>query len=118
MRIARALAQQPTTLALDEPTAALDVSHEMSTFELLRDLSKGGMTVMLITHHINLAARYADRIVVLHNGQVASVGAPAQVLTADLVERVWQWPMMITPHQGPGTDHGAVQVTPLSRGAV
>lgn len=117
VRIARALAQQPTTLALDEPTAALDVAHEMSTFELLRDLTRNGMTVMLITHHINLAARYADRIAVLHNGQVASVGSPASVLTAELVEKVWQWPMLITPHQGPGADYGAVQVTPLSRGA-
>ncbi len=115
VRIARALAQQPSALALDEPTAALDISHEMATFELLRSLTDSGMTVMLITHHINLAARYADRLVVLHHGSVAATGAPHEVLTKDLVERVWQWPMQIETHTGPGRDTGVAQVVPLAQ---
>lgn len=113
-RVARALAQEAPTLALDEPTAALDVAHEMSIFELLRDLGHAGKTVLLVTHNLNLAARYADRLVLLHRGRVAAEGTPAQVLTRDNVERVYGWPVEIVPHPGPGPDAGAPQVVPLA----
>jgi iron complex transport system ATP-binding protein len=113
-RIARALAQEPATLALDEPTVALDVRHEMAIFELLRDLGRTGVTVLLVTHNLNLAARYADRLIVLDGGRLAAEGAPADVLTRELVERVWGWPVQIVPHPGPGADAGAPQVVPLS----
>jgi iron complex transport system ATP-binding protein len=113
-RVARALAQQAPTLALDEPTAALDVSHEMAIFELLRDLGHAGKTVLLVTHNLNLAARYADRLVLLDHGRVAAEGAPAQVLTRETVERVYGWPVEIVPHPGPGPDTGAPQVVPLA----
>ncbi|HEU0014604.1 MAG TPA: ABC transporter ATP-binding protein, partial [Longimicrobium sp.] len=78
-RVARALAQEAGTLALDEPTAALDVSHEMAIFELLRALGHAGKTVLLVTHNLNLAARYADRLVLLDRGRLAAEGTPAQV---------------------------------------
>jgi iron complex transport system ATP-binding protein len=113
-RVARALAQEPAALALDEPTAALDVSHEMAIFELLRDLGRAGTTVLLVTHNLNLAARYADRLVLLDRGRVAAAGAPAQVLTRETVERVYGWPVRIDRHPGPGPDSGAPQVVPLS----
>ncbi|HEX7241258.1 MAG TPA: ABC transporter ATP-binding protein [Longimicrobiaceae bacterium] len=113
-RIARALAQEPGALALDEPTAALDVAHEMAIFELLRELGHAGTTVLLVTHNLNLAARYADRLVVLDRGRVAAEGTPAEVLTAELVERVYRWPARIVAHPGPGPDTGAPQVVPLA----
>jgi len=113
-RVARALAQQAPTLALDEPTAALDVAHEMAIFELLRDLGHAGKTVLLVTHSLNLAARYADRLVLLDHGHVAAEGTPAQVLTRETVERVYGWPVEIVRHPGPGPDTGAPQVVPLS----
>jgi len=113
-RVARALAQEPAALALDEPTAALDVSHEMAIFELLRDLGRAGTTVLLVTHNLNLAARYASRLVLLDRGRVAAQGTPAQVLTRETVERVYGWPVRIDPHPGPGPDAGAPQVVPLS----
>ncbi|HEX8907156.1 MAG TPA: ABC transporter ATP-binding protein, partial [Longimicrobiaceae bacterium] len=113
-RVARALAQQPAALALDEPTAALDVSHEMAIFELLRDLGRAGTTVLLVTHNLNLAARYADRLVMLDRGRVAAAGAPDEVLTRETVERVYGWPVRIDRHPGPGPDEGAPQVVPLS----
>ena len=113
-RVARALAQEPAALALDEPTAALDVSHEMAIFELLRELGRGGTTVLLITHNLNLAARYADRLVLLDRGRVAAAGVPAEVLTRETVERVYGWPVRITRHDGPGPDEGAPQVVPLA----
>ncbi|HEX2187350.1 MAG TPA: ABC transporter ATP-binding protein [Longimicrobiaceae bacterium] len=116
-RIARALAQEPATLALDEPTAALDVAHEMAIFELLRELGHAGTTVLLVTHNLNLAARYADRLVVLDRGRVAADGTPREVLTAELVQRVYRWPARIVAHPGPGPDAGAPQVVPLAAAA-
>ena len=116
-RIARALAQEPGTLALDEPTAALDVAHEMAIFELLRDLGHAGTTVLLVTHNLNLAARYADRLVVLDRGRIAAEGTPPEVLTAEMVQRVSRWPARIVAHPGPGPDAGAPQVVPLAAAA-
>jgi iron complex transport system ATP-binding protein len=113
-RVARALAQEPAALALDEPTAALDVYHEMEIFELLRGMTTAGVTVLLVTHHLNLAARYASHLVVLDEGRVVADGAPTDVLSRELVERVWRWPVRIHPHPGPGADTGAPQVTPLA----
>jgi iron complex transport system ATP-binding protein len=116
-RIARALAQEPRVLALDEPTLALDIRHEMEIFELIRDLAAGGVTILLVTHNLNLAARYADSLVLLDGGSVAGRGAAAEVLNRDLLEQVYRWPLRITHHPGPGPDAGSVQVTPLGRAA-
>lgn len=113
-RLARALAQEPTLLALDEPTAALDIAHEMIIWELLRELSRGGVTVLVVTHNLNLAARYAHRLVLLDQGRIAAQGPPDDVLTRDHVERVYGWPVRIVSHPGPGPDAGAPQVLPLT----
>jgi iron complex transport system ATP-binding protein len=96
VRIARALAQEPSVIVLDEPTAALDIYYEMSTFELLRQLRDDGVTVLLATHNLNLAARYADDLVLLHRGRVAAHGAPASVLTEARVAEVYEWPVGVT----------------------
>ncbi|MEP6621329.1 MAG: ABC transporter ATP-binding protein, partial [bacterium] len=84
--LARAIAQvtpadgdessAPPALALDEPTAALDVRHEMVIFGLLDALRKKGATILLVTHHLNLAARYADELVLLHQGRIRARGTP------------------------------------------
>lgn len=115
-RLARALAQEPIALALDEPTLALDIGHEMEIFELVRHLSAAGVTVVLATHHLNLASRYADTLILMHEGRVVADGPPASVLRRDLLERVYGWPVLTATHPGPGPDTGAVQVTPLARG--
>jgi iron complex transport system ATP-binding protein len=113
-RLARALAQEPDTLVLDEPTASLDVSHEMSFFELLADLrTRESATVLVVTHNINLAARYADHLLLLDRGAVAAEGTPAEVLTRDNVERVYKWPVAVVEHAGPGVDRGTPQIVPL-----
>lgn len=114
VRLARALAQEPEAFALDEPTAALDVRHEMAIFELLRELSRQGATVLLATHNLNLAARYADHLVLMDGGSVAAAGPPHEVLTRAIVQRVYGWPIEIVPHPGPGPDTGAPQVVPLA----
>lgn len=115
-RIARALAQEPGTLVLDEPTAALDIAHEMSIFELLARLrTERAVTVLLVTHNINLAARYADRMLLLERGRAVAEGTPAEVVTRARIERSYHWPVNVFPHAGPGPDAGAPQVTPLTR---
>jgi iron complex transport system ATP-binding protein len=112
-RVARALAQEPDTLVLDEPTASLDVSHEMGIFELLRHLCDGGVTVLLVTHNLNVAARYADELLLLDRGRPVARGGPEAVLQAATLEPVYRWPLAVTRHPGPGPDTGAPQVAPL-----
>ena len=101
VRLARALAQEPRLLVLDEPTASLDVRHEMELFELVRALvDRHGLAVLMITHHVNLAARFADRVLLLADGRTAGQGAPGAVLTRETVERVFAWPVAIEPFDG------------------
>lgn len=101
VRVARALAQEPDVLVLDEPTANLDLRHEMEVFELMADLVRHhAMTGLIVTHHVNLAARFVDRIVVMHEGRVAAAGAPNDVLTRDVLERVFAWPVDVTRWDG------------------
>lgn len=95
VRIARALAQQPRALLLDEPTASLDVRHEMAILELLRGSAECGITVLLITHHLDLAGRYADRILLLDRGGVAAEGSPREVLTPRTIQAVYRWPVAV-----------------------
>jgi iron complex transport system ATP-binding protein len=96
VRIARALAQGGDALVLDEPTTFLDIAHEMSMFELFARLAHDGMAVLLVSHQLNLVARFADTIVLLHRGRVAAAGTPADVMRASILEEVYEWPLLIT----------------------
>jgi iron complex transport system ATP-binding protein len=93
VRIARALTQEPRALVLDEPTASLDIRHEMEILRLLRRSADEGMAVLLVTHHLDMAARFADRILLLDRGREAAHGAPEDVLRAETLERVYGWPV-------------------------
>jgi iron complex transport system ATP-binding protein len=93
VRIARALAQEPKVLVLDEPTAALDLGHEMEVFELVRALTTEGLAAVVVTHQLNLAARFADRMMLLDGGRSVATGAPTEVIRADLLEQVFGWPV-------------------------
>lgn len=84
--IAMALAQQTDILLLDEPTTFLDVTHQIEVLDLLADLNREhGTTVVMVLHDLNLAARYADHVVLLRDGQLVRCGSPAEVITADAV---------------------------------
>jgi iron complex transport system ATP-binding protein len=96
VRIARALAQGGRVLVLDEPSTFLDVGHEMAMFELFARLAREGMAVLLVSHQLNLVARFADSIVLLDHGHVAAAGSPSDVMRAAVLERVYDWPLVIT----------------------
>ncbi len=96
VRIARALAQEAPLLVLDEPTAFLDIAHEMAVFELLDELARDGCTVLLVSHQLNLVARFAAHIVLLHSGRVAADGTVDDVMRGEILERVYEWPLVVT----------------------
>lgn len=96
VRLARALAQGGDALVLDEPTAFLDVGHEMAVFELLHRLARGGRAVLLVSHQLNLVARFADEMVLLHRGAGAAAGPPSAVMRAEVLEPVYEWPLVVT----------------------
>ncbi|MGQ0715242.1 MAG: ABC transporter ATP-binding protein [Gemmatimonadaceae bacterium] len=95
-RIARALAQGGDVLVLDEPTTFLDVGHEMAMFELFAELSRSGRAVLVISHQLNLIARFADTMVLLRDGRVEATGPPRVVMQAATLERVYEWPLVVT----------------------
>jgi iron complex transport system ATP-binding protein len=89
VQIARALAQQPQLLMLDEPTSHLDIRAQLGLTALLHRKAEAGMTVLFALHDLNLAARCCDHLVVLDKGRVAAEGTPAAVLTPELLLRVY-----------------------------
>jgi iron complex transport system ATP-binding protein len=102
-RLARALAQRPEYLLLDEPTAHLDVRHEMEIFQLVSHLVvQQSVTVITVTHNINLASRFADRLLLLSEGEVVAHGAPGEVFNAENLEAAFGWPIAVRELDGLG----------------
>lgn len=89
--IAMALAQETQTLVLDEPTTYLDIAHQLEIMELIKRLNReNGLSVIMVLHDLNQAAKYSDTIVVIHKGQIAAAGTPAEVITADMLRTVFE----------------------------
>ncbi len=94
--LARALAQQPLLLLLDEPTLHLDIGAQVDLLHGLRQLADvNRYTVVVVTHELNLAAEFADQVVLLHGGKCLRVGSPAAVLQKDLLEHVFEAPIEV-----------------------
>jgi len=87
--LASALAQSPQALLLDEPTSFLDLKHQVSIYRLLGDLREQGLLIITVTHDLNLAAAYSDRVVMLKSGRVAADGPPPETLNSSLIEEVF-----------------------------
>ena len=88
--IAMCLAQEPQILLLDEPTSHLDIGHQLLVLELIRNWNRStGTTVVAVLHDLNLAAEYCDRLLVLDKGVVEALGSAAEILTADMIYRVY-----------------------------
>lgn len=99
--LARGLAQGSSMLLLDEPTSNLDIMHQMSVAHLLRDLAhRRGIMIIMICHDLNIAARYSDRLVMMHDGRIYADGSPEEVLTAENVFHVYGVRSEITMHEG------------------
>ncbi|SFD22190.1 ABC transporter ATP-binding protein [Bacillus sp. UNCCL81] len=87
--VAMILAQQTPMLLLDEPTTYLDIAHQIELLELFKDLNQQGNTLVAVLHDLNHAARYADNIIAMKDGQVIAQGDPREIITAKLVEEVF-----------------------------
>lgn len=88
--IAMAIAQAtPLLLLLDEPTSALDLGHQIEVFELIRQLSAAGKTVVMVVHDLSSACRYADHLIAMHQGRIVASGRPEEVVTSELVEQLY-----------------------------
>lgn len=98
--LGRALAQDPSSLVLDEPTSDLDIRHELDVLELVRRVSREGNAVVYAMHDINLAARYADRFLLVADGEVVALGDES-VLTPEHVERVFDVPVRLVEDETP-----------------
>lgn len=89
--IAKALAQEPVLLYLDEPTSHLDIGHQIQVLDLLKRLNRsGGLTIVMVLHDLNLASEYCNRIVLLNEGKVFKDGSPREVLTYQNIEAVYK----------------------------
>jgi len=88
--IARALAQESRTILLDEPTSALDLKHQLVVYRLIFEMHRNaGRTIVVVTHDLNLASQFADRLVLMLNGKIVSDGTPENVLRRDVLETVY-----------------------------
>ncbi len=102
--IAMALAQQTPLLLLDEPTSALDLGHQIEVFELIQRLAhEEGKTIVMVVHDLASACRYADHIVAMHAGRVIAEGAPAEVVTPELVRKLYGVECRLIPDPDTGT---------------
>ena len=88
--LARGLVQEPKILLLDEPTSNLDVRHQLDVTQMLKNLStEKGILIIMISHDINIAAKYADEIIMMHDGSIYAIGTPQEVITEDNMETVY-----------------------------
>ena len=88
--IARALAQEPEVILLDEPTATLDIHHQIDFLQRILDLNRErGLTIVMASHDMNLASEFCDRLILLKAGRIDQMGPPGEVITQENIERVY-----------------------------
>jgi iron complex transport system ATP-binding protein len=102
--IARALAQEPTVILLDEPTSFLDLRFKKEIFDLISSLThERGLSVVVVSHDIDLASQYCDRMVMLKDGRVYSTGVPEEVITASNIKAVYECPVIVDKNPAAGS---------------
>ena len=109
--VAMVLAQQTSLVLLDEPTTFLDIAHQIDLMELFTDLNHQGTTLVAVLHDLNQAARYGTHLIAMKDGAVVAQGAPAEIVTAELVEEVFGLSCVVVPDPVTGTP----SVTPIGR---
>ena len=101
--MARALAQQPQVLLLDEPTAFLDLHHQLDIAKIFRRLNRErGLTVVLVSHDVNLVSQYCDTILLLHQGRIVKEGSPEAVIREEVLQDVYGCPVLVDRHPQSG----------------
>jgi iron complex transport system ATP-binding protein len=101
--IARALAQEPEVILLDEPTSFLDLKHKRALFQLIAALSREkGLSVVMVSHDIDLAAHYCRKLILLKQGSIYAQGEPAEVITKANIEAVYDCPVLVDQHPATG----------------
>ncbi len=104
--IARALAQEPLLLLLDEPTSHLDITHQAQILALIRRLNRDlGLTVLMVLHDLNLASEYCSRLLLLNNGSIYRLGTPEEVLTYRTIEEVYRTVVIVEKNPLSGKPH-------------
>ncbi len=102
--IARALAQEPRLMLLDEPTAFLDIRHQVDFFDRIRALNRDrGLTIVAVTHDINLAAHYCDRVILLKDGRIEAAGSVEAVITDENIRRAYETRVLVDRHPATGS---------------
>ncbi|WP_087622862.1 ABC transporter ATP-binding protein [Aeromicrobium sp. PE09-221] len=109
--VSMALAQRTDILLLDEPTTFLDITHQIELLELFTDLHLAGRTLVAVLHDLNHAARYGTHLIAMKNGAIVAQGPPADIVTADLVEEVFDLTCVVVPDPVSGSP----SVAPLGR---
>jgi iron complex transport system ATP-binding protein len=101
--IAMLLAQQSQCILLDEPTSALDVAHQYDLLTLVRELNQTlGLTVIMVLHDINMAAKFSDHLIALHSGDVIAQGSPEQLMNKDTLQQIYGMELALFPHPKTG----------------
>ncbi|MCE5315634.1 MAG: heme ABC transporter ATP-binding protein [Armatimonadota bacterium] len=114
--MARALAQEPEVLLLDEPTSHLDISFQFEIMDLVRGLNKShGLTVLAVLHDLNLAAQYCDRLVMIGQGSVQACGSPEEVITSESIRRVYGAEVWVRRHPTTHRPYVIAGVRPKSK---
>ncbi len=109
--IARALAQEPDLLLLDEPDSHLDIGHQIEIFDLLQELNAvQKLTLLCVSHDLNLASTYARKLILMQSGRLVASGSPKEILTPDLLKSVYGINAIVQPSPVNGTP----QVTPYN----
>jgi iron complex transport system ATP-binding protein len=104
--IAKALAQEPQLLILDEPTAHLDIGHQIKILDLIKKLNReNGLTVIMVMHDLNLASEYCQRLILLDKGRIYKIGKPKEVLTYQIIEEVYNCLVIVNPNPISGKPH-------------
>ncbi|MGB3340915.1 MAG: heme ABC transporter ATP-binding protein [bacterium] len=96
--LARALAQEPTILILDEPTSHLDLHHQYAIMELLKKFNKEGMSIIVVNHDLNLASLYCERLILMHQGKVFKQGNPGELINERTLKEVYQIDVKVIKH--------------------
>ncbi len=102
--IARALCQEPRLLLLDEPTAFLDIRHQVTIMDLIQDLNRRlGLTILVASHDINLAAQYCRRLILIREGRLQGIGAPREVIHPEMIQQVFETAVQVDQNPFTGT---------------